>query len=124
MGVFWEQVQARERPTVAVRLRFGDTVAEGELRALLPAEWQALCEQFPAEGEDAQPGQVDTLAMRDPLIAASFVAPDDAPPKRAAWWAEMADSGHLTAGELDSLFDAAWRLNRAGAVEAPDLGKG
>lgn len=114
---FWDQLAARALPTATVPLPVeGGTVAV-VLRALPPGQWEALCDAYPAQGEDPAPGTVDLRALRSPLLAASVVAPDGSPPRDPAWWDALAKDGNVTAGELDALFGAAWDLNR----QAPTL---
>lgn len=124
MTQFWEQLETRQLPTATVPLPVEGGTVDVVLRALLPAEWEALCDAHPAAGEDVQPGQVDTRGMRSELLAASVVAPEGSPPKSATWWDALAKSGAATAGELDGLFEVAWSLNHDRPGMAPDLGKG
>lgn len=117
---FWELLAARERPERTVRLPVGDSAVEVRLRALLPAEWDALLEASPAV--DGQPGSVDVGAMWPALLAASVVAPDGSPPRDPAWWENLVKQGLLVSGERDALVDTAWTLNQPRTVA--DLGKG
>lgn len=123
-GEFWTQLAERQLPTSTVPLPVGGGTVEVVLRALPPAQWEALCAAHPATGEDAHPGDVDTLAMRSALLAASVVAPDGAPPRDPAWWDNLAKAGGVTSGELDALTSAAWDLNRVVSTPNPHVGKG
>lgn len=122
MAAFWEQLEARQLPTETVLLPIEGGTVDVALRALLPAEWDALCEAYPATGEGVEPGAIDSLAMRPALLAASVVAPEGSPPKDPAWWEALAKRGGATAGELDALFNTAWVLNRRAPMGA-ELGK-
>lgn len=97
-------------------------VAQVRLRALPPDEWDALCEAYPATGDDAKPGQVDLTTMRWPLIAASVVVDDDSLARDPSWWEDLAKQGILVAGEIGALVDAAWLLNLPRGTGV-DLGK-
>lgn len=120
---FWQRIEARGRPEQTVPLNINGETVPVRLRALPPAEWDALVEAFPAGGEDAaQPGQVDLAAMRWPLIAQSVVAPDGSPPRDPQWWEDLAKAGVLVAGEVGALTDVAWLLNQPRGLGV-DLGK-
>jgi hypothetical protein len=120
---FWARLADRQLPTSTVPLPVEGGTVEVVLRALPPAQWEALCAAHPATGEAAHPGDVDTLAMRPALLAASVVAPDGAPPRDPAWWDNLAKGGGVTSGELDALTSAAWNLNRAAPPYNPHVGK-
>lgn len=119
MSSFWEQLEARERPERTVSIPIGNDTAQVQLRALLPAEWDALCETHPG----AEPGAVDLAGMWPALLAASVVAPDGSPPRDPAWWESLVKRGLLVSGERDALTGAAWDLNQLRTL-GPDLGKG
>lgn len=128
---FWEQLASRQLPTRTVPLPVEGGTVDVVLRALPADQWDTLCRAFPATGEGAQPGDVDTVAMRSSLLAASVVAPDGAPPRDPGWWDALAkgvtdEDGAavgVTSDELDELNAAAWALNRR-AVFDLDQGKG
>lgn len=120
---WWDDLESRTLPERGIPLRVGSGTTMITIRALPDDEWRELCAQHPATGEGALPGQVDTQTLRDPLIAASVVAPEGSPPRSAAWWTQQVKAGAMTSGEVDALFDAVWALNRDAPV-APDLGKG
>lgn len=125
MPEFWERLQDRTLPTETVPLPVEGGTVSVTLRALVPAEWDALCEAHPALDADGKPvdGAVNIRAMRPALLAASIVAPEGSPPKDPAWWEALAKRGGVTHGELDYLNERAWALNRT-PPPRPDLGKG
>jgi hypothetical protein len=77
------------------------------LRALSPSDWEALVEAHPPP--DPKSGAAWNVAtFRSALLAASVVVPDGEEPPD---WDELTREGHLTAAELNTLFDAAIGLN-------------
>lgn len=120
---FWEELEQRQLPTETVPLPVEGGTVSVVLRALPPAEWDALCEEFKvSDPEQAAQGVVNLRDMRWALLAACIVAPDGAPPKTPAWWEQLAKRGGTSAGELDYLVDRAMSVNRR-APMPPDLGK-
>jgi hypothetical protein len=86
------------------------------LRALPPSDWEALVEAHPPP--ESRPGAVWNVAtFRAALLAASVVLPEGEDPPD---WDELTRDGHLTAGELNMLFDAAISLN----ARAPQVSTG
>lgn len=85
---------------------------EVALQSLPPAEFEAL----QAAHTDDQ-GDVDVPAMRPHLLAACSV---DESLQDAGWWAEQAAAGAFTAGDLTTLWLAAYKLNASfGSVGVP-----
>ena len=119
---FWERLEDRTLPMATVALPHEGGTVDIVLRALVPAEWEALCATYLMVGDDVEPGSVDIRAMRPALLAASVVAPDGSPPKDPGWWERLAKRGAVTSGELDYLSERCWELNRS-VPRGPDLGK-
>lgn len=93
------------------------------LRALPPAEWEALIEAHPPTPEQLERGaQWNPSAFRAALLAASVVVPDGEAAPSEQDWLDYAAAGQLSAGELNTLFDAAIALN--GRAPQVSTGKG
>lgn len=119
---FWEQLEARRLPTAEVVLPLpdGDT-ATVVVRALPPAEWDALVALHPPAPTEVDRVRFDEPGMRAALLAVSVSAPDGSQ-RDPGWWAALRAGGGVPAGEFDTLFWAAVTLNdRSPQVDA---GKG
>jgi hypothetical protein len=110
-----------ERAEVA---RLEDALEELEvvrvtLSALPAPEWEALVAAHPPTPEKLAEGhQWDIATFRPALLSAAVIAAGD----RAPDWDLLAKQGKITAGELNTLFDAAVMLNMRGLSVA--VGKG
>jgi hypothetical protein len=93
------------------------------LRALPPAEWEALLDLHPPTEEQRANGAMwNTTTFRPALLAASMVPAEGEEPLSEADWDELGKAGSLAAGELIALFNAAVGVN----VRTPSsaVGKG
>jgi hypothetical protein len=85
------------------------------LRALPPAEWEALVDAHPPTEEQLNGGaQWNLQSFRPALLAVSVVADDGDAPVSESDWAALAKEPSLTGGELAALFHAAVTLNLRG----------
>lgn len=88
------------------------------LRALPPSDWEALVEAHPPPKEKLDAGAAwNVSTFRSALLAACVVVPDGEEPPD---WEELTREGHLTAAELNMLFDAAIGVN----ARAPQVSTG
>ena len=86
-------------------------IVEVKLTAIPAPEWEALVAAHPPTPEKLAEGfQWDVYTFRPALLAAS-IAPEDGP---SPDWELLAKEGKITAGELNSLFEAAVMLNMRG----------
>lgn len=93
------------------------------LRALPPAEWEALLDLHPPTEEQKAKGALwNTTTFRPALLAASMVPAKDEEPLAEADWEQLAKGGALAAGELNALFNAAVEVNFRSPSSA--VGKG
>lgn len=83
-----------------------------DLQALPPAEFETL------QAEHTDPdGELDVPGMRPHLLAACSV---DESLRDAQWWAEQIAAGAFTAGDMTTLWVAAYQLNASfGSVGVP-----
>jgi hypothetical protein len=82
------------------------------LRALSPAEWEALVDLHPAtEGQDKAGAMWHTATFRPALLAACVVAAEGEEPLSEADWDVLVKDGSLAPGELNTLFNAAVNIN-------------
>jgi hypothetical protein len=126
----WALEEARVRAafdTGAERARVAQLEAElGELDVVrvtlsaLPApDWEALVAAHPPTPEKLAEGhQWDASTFRPALLSAAVLAAGEQAPD----WDLLAKQGKITAGELNTLFDAAVMLNMRGLSVA--VGKG
>jgi hypothetical protein len=85
------------------------------LRALPPAEWEALVDAHPPTEEQMNGGaQWNVATFRPALLAVSVVVDSDDDAMTESDWAALAKEGALAAGELGALFHAAVTLNLRG----------
>ncbi len=88
------------------------------VRALPPSDWEALVEAHPPPDGGKQNNAVwNVSTFRTALLAVSVVLPDGEDPPD---WDELTRAGHLTAGELNMLFEAAITVN----ARAPQVSTG
>lgn len=93
------------------------------LRAVAPAEWEALVDMHPATEEQRAAGHTWNVAtFRPALLAASVVPPDGEDPLTDEDWAQLSKDGAIGVGELSALYTAAVNLNWRGPASA--VGKG
>jgi hypothetical protein len=87
------------------------------LRALPPSDWEALVEAHPPPKDRVAELAWNPSTFRAALLSASVVLPDGEEPPD---WEELTRGGHLTAGELNALFEAAVSIN----ARAPQVSTG
>lgn len=93
------------------------------LRALPPAEWEALVElHTPSAEQQAAGARWSVSTFRPALLAASVVPGEGEVPLTEAEWEQVAKDGTLAMGELNTLFNTAVSLNLRGP--AISTGKG
>lgn len=93
------------------------------VRALPPAEWEALLDEHPPTDEQRAAGaQWNLHSFRPALLAASVVPADGDEPSGLDEWEQFAKDGTLAAGELNALFNTAVSLNLRAPSSA--VGKG
>jgi hypothetical protein len=110
----WEQLEARRLPTEQIDLPVGDgDTLTVEVRALPPVEWEALIGLHPPPEADQGRLMWHEPTFRPALLAACVVAPDGTQ-RDEQWWAGLWKAGTVTAGELNSLYYTAVRLNQQG----------
>jgi len=89
------------------------------LRALPPADWEALVGLHPATEEQRARGATwNTATFRAALLAASTVPGEGEAPLTEADWEVLAKDGSLTLGELNTLFNTAVDLNTRAPARA------
>jgi hypothetical protein len=82
------------------------------LRALSPAEWEALVDLHPATDEQSKVGASwNTTTFRPALLAAVVVPADGEDPMSEADWDLLVKDGGLAPGELNTLFNSAVNIN-------------
>jgi hypothetical protein len=82
------------------------------LRALPPAEWEALVDLHPATEEHSKFGALwNTATFRPALLAACVVPAEGEGPLSEADWDVLSKDGALAPGELNTLFNSAVNIN-------------
>lgn len=93
------------------------------LRALPPAEWEALTALHPPTEEQSGKGWAwNAAALRPELLAAAVVPADGEAAYTAEEWREFARDGRVSAGEQDLLFATAVALNTRAVQVGPGKG--
>lgn len=95
--------------------RLGACVEMVELRALEPAEWDALCDELPEDPD----GGYDISVMRSLLMAASCTDPEL---QDATWWDAQFSRPEWSKGDLLAVNSALLQLNLN--TPGPGSGKG
>ncbi len=114
----FDLVAERARVEVAQSIVDEMPVERVVLRALPPSDWEALVEAHPPPKDKQDAGAVwNVSTFRSALLAACVVVPDGEEPPD---WEELTREGHLTAAELNMLFDAAIGVN----ARAPQVSTG
>lgn len=107
-----------ERAVYDARARLDDCYEDITIRALAPADYEALVSAHPPTDEQADDGY---LWNPESFVPALLAATVDLP-----WslqdWCEMCTAGPLALGEITDLFQAAERVN--GRATDARLGKG
>ncbi len=121
-GVF-DLAALRHRVDQARTALDGLEVEPVTLRALAPAEWEALVEMHsPTDEQQAGGAQWTVSTFRPALLEASVVPAEGEEPLTETEWEQVAKDGTLAMGELSALFNAAVALNLRGP--STSVGKG
>lgn len=102
----------------------GLAVTEFVVRALSPADWEALVGQHPPADEKADWNAATfyPAMLAETVTMCTKDGPESASPEE---WIEMFRSGDgLTLGEKNTLINTALRLNTTASLVSPSVGKG
>lgn len=125
-AALWDLEEARQRGAVDTASLVANVehlqqmlddapVVAVKLTALPPPEWESLVGEHPPMPEElAQGYQWHIETFRPALLERATVTDDGNVPN----WDALVKAGHLTAGELQGLFDAAVMLNVRGLTIA------